>query len=586
MDPAKQRLLSLLDVDPDYAHLKAELLAGTPDPNVPLVIDPNKPQPLASLGYGHGHLVDANQTEVPAALGSFRGEVGKPVIDPKTGQKIWDPETKLVIPPTGADAPEAAFAVRAGPPGEWADGVWDGKKGTALDAAMEHALARAVAGDEVIASDVARPHGWPSDELGKVPKPNYPIDKMNVYPIDPSSPRLESVAAPQPEGLPGGGRPAVYPGGGPQVQLPAGTIPKGTKPAAGFHVYKPGRAGKILGGPIGKVDDVGDAASLGGLVLDKIRPGGGGGSGPLAAPGAVIPAPAAGQTPATERRVEPVNPDYEKPPGSPEELAQMRREIGAMLVSRDQADADAAAAQADQAETDRRADQLMSVASGVDGLDQRANAQASEVAATTAANTQQQDRQEEAGTAIGASASRLTGLATLELLLGGWAGVTGGLGWIVSLVSDSAGAKLYQLSGDATRFMGQLLEAKMLVSGQKDQHPLQKGRLAGAATALGTEANRTTATGTGIDKSGQQVVALGNQNSQDAAAAQAAEQRARQDATDADTAAADAQARHDQLAADLEAWAQRHREQRRIAIAQTCDRLMAEGYEVTNVPTS
>jgi hypothetical protein len=306
---------------------------------------------------------------------------------------------------------------------------------------------------------------------------------------------------------------------------------------------------------VGTMDNAGDAASLGSLVA--------GGDGPAG------------------RRVEPVNPQYERPPGTPEDLARMRGEIGSLLMSRSQADADAEAARADRAETAQRAQQLMSVQSGVDDLGRRTDTQRTDVASTAQANTQQQGRQQEAGTAIGASASRLAGLATLELLLGGWAAVAGGAGAVISLVSDDGAAKMYQLSADARRFMAQLAEAKMLVSGQNAQQPLQMGRLAGDSTAIGAEGERTTATAATVAQSRQQVTALGAQNTQDAAAAAEAEQRARQDSADADSAATDVQTRHDQLAADLEAWAQRHREQRQQAVAQTRARLEAEGWVVT-----
>jgi len=317
----------------------------------------------------------------------------------------------------------------------------------------------------------------------------------------------------------------------------------------------PAWARKVNDSFVGTMDNAGDAASLAGLV-------------------------SGGDAPAT-RRVEPVNPDYERPPGTPEDLARMRGEIGALLVSRTQADADAEAARADRAETARRAQQLQSVASGVDDLGRRTDQQRGDVASTAQANQQQQNRQEEAGTAIGASASRLTGLATLELLLGGWAAVAGGIGAAISLVSDDGAAKMYKLSGDATRFMEQLAQAKMMVSGQGAQHPLQMGRLGGDATAIGAEGERATGTAASVSQSRQQVTALGTQNAQDTAAAADAEQRARQDAVDADSAADDVQARHDQLAADLEAWAQRHREQRQQAVAATRARLEAEGWVVT-----
>jgi hypothetical protein len=281
-------------------------------------------------------------------------------------------------------------------------------------------------------------------------------------------------------------------------------------------------------------------------------------------------------------RVVAVNPDYERPPGTPEELAQMRSAIAALMVCRDQADADADAARSDQAEAARNAADLQTVASGVDDLGRRADQQRTDVASTAEANRQQQDRQEEAGTALLDSGSRLTGLAALETMLLAWAGIAYGVGKVVSLASDDGAAYMYGLSDEATRFMAQLTQAKMLVSEQGGQHPLQMGRLAGDATAIGAEGERTEATADSVDRSRKQVTALGTQNAADTAAAVAFEQRAEQDSSETTAAVDETQARHDQLAADLDMWARRHREQRRQAIEQTRARLRAEGWVPTD----
>jgi hypothetical protein len=313
---------------------------------------------------------------------------------------------------------------------------------------------------------------------------------------------------------------------------------------------------KVTDGIIGTADNANDAASLGALVAGGDAPAG--------------------------HRVEKVYPDYERPPGTPEELAQMRSEIAALMVCRDQADADADAARADQAETARQADQLQTVASGVDDLGRRTDQQRTDVASTAEANVEQTGRQEDAGTSILDSASRLTGLVTLELLLGAWAAVTVKAGAVVSLVSDDAAAKMYELSEDAGRFMLQLAQAKMVVSGQSAQHPLQMGRLAGDAAAIGAEGERTTGTADSVDTSRKQVTALGAQNAADTAAAVAFEQRAQLDSSEATAAVDETQARHDQLAADLDAWARRHREERREAIAKTRIRLQDERWVPTD----
>ncbi|WP_203991996.1 hypothetical protein [Virgisporangium aurantiacum] len=571
LDASSVRPRTRFDPEPNLNELRVAIGGmGGENSLKNLIADADKPTPLASLGYGHGHLVDADGNEIPRQFGPFRGETGEAVIDPLTGKKIWDADATLHLPGTGDYQPDAAYAVRVGQPGSWADHVFDGDD--ALAAAVAHAQARALAGQEAIADDSALPRGWMPDAPGNQPFANDPINAMNVYEIDPATPRVVSTVAPQPEASGAPGLPAMYPGGGPQAQLPFGTIPKGSTPVASVPVQVPpsvpfvrkmfgAKASELTDETVGSLDAANDAASAAAIA----QGGGGGGAG--------------------GRHVEPVNPAYERPPGTPEQLAAMRGEIATLLVCQAQADADAAAAQSDQAETARRAEQLVTVAGGVDELDRRTAEQATAVTDTAAANREQQTRQADAGTSLASSASRMTGFATLEVMLGGWAAVTGGVGAVVSLVSESGAAKMNQLNADAVRFMAQLAQAKMLVSGQNAQHPMQMGKLSADATALTGEAGRTTATGAAVQRSQQQVDALGAQNASDAAAAADAEQLARTDATAAVGAATDVQARHDQLAADLAAWAARHREQRRQAVAATRVRLEAQGYEVTDEST-
>jgi hypothetical protein len=603
---AAARPLTRFDAQPTFGEFRAALTQAN-DPNVPrnMIIDPSNPPPAPELGFGFGRIEDPQGNIVPDQFGNFRGELGQPIRDPVTGQLSWKPESRFDTAPTprqgyGADPRQPGFGVRTGAAGSWVDHPpWiygpppppdlanAADPVAALDAyrtraaaegragAEAHARAQAALGPDQIKADRGIPTAWMppfNREPGQGPTDTNFAESMNVYPTE-TAPRfgLSSVAGPMPEGNPAPGRPAVYPGGGPQTQLPYGTIRTGDDPAqplasfpstpvpaaGGADGMVPAWTRRVNDSFIGTADNAGDAASLGGLVT-----GGGGGA-------------------AAQPRVEPVNPDYERPPGSTEELARMRSEIASLMVSRAQADADAEAARADQAETAQRAQQLMSVSQGVDDLGRRTDEQRGEVASTEQANRQQRNRQEEAGTALGASASRLAGLATLEVLLGAWAAVAAKSGAVVSLVSDDGAAKMFKLSAEAGRFMSQLAQAKMLVSGQNQQQPMQMGRLANDASAIGSEATRTAATGGTVAQSRQQVTALNAQNTQDTAAAVGAERRAQQDSSDADSAANDVQSRHDKLAADLEAWAQRHREQRRQAIAQTRARLEAEGWVVT-----
>jgi hypothetical protein len=263
----------------------------------------------------------------------------------------------------------------------------------------------------------------------------------------------------------------------------------------------------------------------------------------------------------------------------------MRLQISSLLVCRDQADADIDASRSDRAVTVRRTGELTTIGGHLQVLGQHTTDQQQQVTTTGQANQQQQQRQTETGSGIESSASRLAGLATLEALLGGWAAVTGTAAKAIGLVSASGAAKINQVNADARRFMGQLTQAKLLVSGQQSQHPLMMGRLTGNAATIQGEGGRATGILGQVDQSRLRVVAMQEQNQRDATAAETAEERAARDARLAAETADQTQARHDQLAADLQAWAQRHAEQRRFAVTQTADKLTAKGFEVLDAPT-
>jgi hypothetical protein len=286
-----------------------------------------------------------------------------------------------------------------------------------------------------------------------------------------------------------------------------------------------------------------------------------------------------------ERVVERVNPDYEAPPGTPEQLANAREAIRVALAAQAQARADATSAAKDRAVTRRRHGQLDGLDDNLGTLAERTTEQRQFTTSTATANREQQKRQESAGTDLTGSASRFAGMATLSVMLRGWADGASVAATIVGVFSDDGANKIRKSGGDARRFLSQLDRAKLVVDEQRERQPLRIGRLAGDQASLAAEGQRGAATDETNQRSVRQLALIRTQNSQDEQAAGQAEDRAQSDAAESGRTAADLRGRHDQLSAALQAWAQRHAEQRRVAVAQTSDRLRAAGYEVVNVPT-
>lgn len=398
---------------------------------------------------------------------------------------------------------------------------------------------------------------------------------------------LPGIGPPAPEPsdrptLPGIGPPA--PDAGRVVQWPRPPEHWSTRDVREGEEWMEWRPGGFRGAPtLGDWDSTNDATSVAAAFASEEQPATG-------APYTADNDPYAGL--AQDRQgdartaVERVSPDYERPPGTPQQLAAMRREIADTVRLRRTADADAANASADRAETERRAAQIDQLDSGVQTAQQATEAHQQDVSATAAANAAQQERQEEAGSSVTESASRMAGLGTLEVLLSGWVGGAGMFGTIfegIALVvppAQSAADKCHESAAEATSFMAQLTQARMIVDSQATQGPLQMGRLRtdeGALTAEETRAQESTGQ---LDTAQTGLGAAREQNSAEQQTAARNEQRAQTDAADLGARAEQRQSDHDQLAADLQAWAQRHAEQRHTAVAETTARLVAAGYEI------
>jgi hypothetical protein len=614
---------------------------GTVHPDDVRAMAPRREQ----LGNWH-----PDQLGEPLADGGYRGELGQmeTVVDPSTGRPMLDragrPIREFTAEGVFQAVPDGSHAVRSGNPGGWADAVYPaGRPG--FDDASAAADAAAAHGSAGIRDDSALPVTWPGGGAGN------PVDDMHVYPVtnprnnpavSPDQPHrgfdvptIQSTVAPQPEASPAPGRPSWYPGGGPQTQVPGWHVPvengprednrpfmTNQDPVTGAPLTTASGAPlpstpiaqtvvnplspdhwarraedwgnrtserRVLGPTVERWDAGMDAAQLGDLSKKALAGPEAAARSPFAADDAPFADVAEEQRTGADANVERVDPDYERPPGTPEQLAAMRAEIAHMRAAERLSGADAAVADADRAETARRAEQIDLVSGDVAVAKDATEAQQSDVAATAEANTGQQGRQEEAGTDLSQSASRLAGLGTLETLLAGWAaaaGATAGVFYLIGNVIDSAnsaGDKCGASAADALTFMEKLVEAKMLVGGEAARSPMEMGRLNQERAALDAEAQRAAATEGELGTAREGVDAAADQNAADATAAADSRSEARSDEEEAAAAAEARQAEHDQLESDLQAWAERHAQSRHEAVQATVQRIADEGYEVAAV---
>ena len=280
--------------------------------------------------------------------------------------------------------------------------------------------------------------------------------------------------------------------------------------------------------------------------------------------------------------VERVNPNYPPPPRAlPEDLEQQRALIAQLRQNASQARGEAAEERANEGETRRRAQQIGEIDRMNAAARTARGAHQTQTTETTAAAEGQRNRNQEAGGSLTDAASRLAGVGTLITMLGAWQGTTAFVGGLLGTVgADSAAASCRQSSRDAGEFIGHLRMVRQTVGQAQAQQPARQ-----AATERDIETARNVEsqgreTDSNISSMEQGTQAISSDNEQDMTAAS---QNARSASTDAERSENNAdreQEQHDALAGELAEWAQRHREARRQAVAETSARMESFGYRV------
>lgn len=158
------------------------------------------------------------------ATGNYHGAVGRSTQD-AAGNYHYHPAEVFAVTP---DHP--TYAVRTGPGGSYVDHIFNTR-----EEAIAYAQRMSQVSEGQIRSDSALPPHWPDGN------PGNPVDAMRVFEIPPNTPYLRSGIAPQP------GAGGVYAGGGPQTQLPYGTVGRNTPALAEIPITNRG-GGPTSGG--------------------------------------------------------------------------------------------------------------------------------------------------------------------------------------------------------------------------------------------------------------------------------------------------------------------------------------------------
>jgi hypothetical protein len=268
----------------------------------------------------------------------------------------------------------------------------------------------------------------------------------------------------------------------------------------------------------------------------------------------------------------PVNPAYPPPPGTPEQLDAFLDQVDAARAAQDGLEATEAEMDA-QADSERaHADGLSEAAGVVDELAVGREAHAGAVEETRGANSDMATQAGEAYDALAEGASEASGVATLVGSLQAFRGMA----HLFSYLPGSLGRSAEGARDDA----GELIEALGRV-GETDAAQAGVGEsqatIEADAERLGAVETTGTETDAGIQTGSDDLATLQADNDASLARTESVADLARSEGRAAAEHEAEAQAGHDSLLAELQAWAGLHRQARQDAIDAALARCADEG---------
>jgi hypothetical protein len=305
-------------------------------------------------------------------------------------------------------------------------------------------------------------------------------------------------------------------------------------------------------------------------------------AGPAARAGA---GSAAGEPAAAGPIVERVNPTYQPPPGTPDDLVSLRNQIIGTLAT---------------CANVERFGQLMAQqeahhAANEKPIEAMQKANEDSISATEAhkraianrdeANTRKQDHEDKAKGKLKDYSDKAGQLVTLTVPLKAVAGFTGLATNLPNEPDIVLRFKrgLLKVNADSSRFLSPFDKADQAIADQKNQQAVrEQGIKADVATLKSTDTKAGAAAAT-FDTAKQNTDDFGEKNKQRKEDARGAKTEAQKTAATLDAQARQKQGQAMSLAAAMQFWANGHRQARLVALEATRKRLEARGYRVTEV---
>jgi hypothetical protein len=344
-----------------------------------------------------------------------------------------------------------------------------------------------------------------------------------------------------------------------------------------------GRKGDTL--PEGMADDLD-------VILDESRYGpkpGGGGAPPPALPPPPAPAggPAGPAGPAGTAGpvapmdgapvIEPVLPNYKNPPGTPQQIEALQKEISFLQGEKSQAKVAESKASTLHAEHQKFAGDVEKTSEVTASAIAATQAHQAKVGEKEANNAEQTAKQGESSALIKSYPERAAGIATLRRPLAAFSSFT----HYASMLPGDIGVKFHQLNAEATNFEKSLIRLTVQMAAQAAAGPAQSLGLQQDKAQLTVTKAESEASGKLFEKQHAETDVLKAANDKKTELHAAQQAKAAEHQAKADAQIKTKQNKADGLAGQLNAWAAEHAAERQRAVEATKAKYAALGYAVT-----
>jgi hypothetical protein len=277
--------------------------------------------------------------------------------------------------------------------------------------------------------------------------------------------------------------------------------------------------------------------------------------------------------------LEPVNPNYLPPPGTPQQLKVMQDQISQTLADRAKAEQAKAKMDAELAKHQANVGPAQQAVQGTQAGITATQAHQQDVTLRDEANKQQQAKQQESQSTVGGYADKAAGLAALSVPLAAFRGFTS----LASHLPGDAGAAMAKMNADGEKVTEAFEQMGVNMAEQAAGLPARQQELQGDNARIQASGQQGQAASADLEKSQQGALAFQQANESKIQQATKGQSQAAGQERKLDASAKTRTQKATTLAEQLQAWASEHKAARQKAVEEKTQQIQAKGKVVTAV---